>query len=154
MPYSDPDTSPLSSPRPRNHRRSHSSNTFFSDEKSPGAFVSLGALPELPRKVGQKKSPTFHFRDDDDDDDDSPEDDFHQRFARLSIDTKNLSLPSNGRSSPPEGAAVPFPRCSPMSPVTESTPPLTASSPVRRPPLSRGASHPILCPTANLSSRH
>jgi len=142
MPYSGPN-SPLASPRPRNHRRSHSSNTFFSDEKGPGAFVSLGALPKLPRKVAQKKSPTFHFRDDDDDDDDSPEDDPLQRFARLSIDTKNIS--SNGRSSPPgEAAAVPFPRCSSMSPVSESTPPLTASSPVRRPPLSRGASHPIL----------
>ena len=144
MPYSGP---PSTAPRIRNHRRSHS----FSDEKGPGAFVSLGALPKLQRTP--KRLPAFHFKDDDEDD--SPEDDQHQHFAPLSIQTQDLSPShneralSNGQSTRHKDeltvpATVPFPTSSPLSPTPEDTPLLTASTLPRRPTLSRGASHPIL----------
>lgn len=148
MPYSGPD-SPRAAPRVRNHRRSHS----FSDEKGPGAFVSLGALPKVQRKATPRKLPAFHFKDDDEED--SPEDDSHPRIARLFVDTQSLSPPyderamTNGPSSSPKDklttpAAVPFPLSSPLSLSPVDTPQLTASTTPRRPTLSRGSSHPVL----------
>ena len=159
MPYSLPDMSNGVSPRIRNHRRSHSSSAQFSDEKGPGAFVSLGALPKLQRKPTTKKSPTFHFRDDDDDEEESSSQD-EKDFTRLSIDTTNLRsstapITMGGRYSPPKVASrdtiaetsnVPFPVSSPLSPSPTDTPSLVASpgETFRRPTLSRGSSHPIL----------
>lgn len=141
MPYAGPD-SPPTTPRARNHRRSYS----FTDEKGPGAFISLGALPRAHRKAPPPKLTAFHFQDDEEDD--SPEDDTHKH---LSIDTQhNLSsnerATANGRSSPPkngltDSATVPFPKSSSLSPSQEETPQLTHP---QRPPLSRGSSHPIL----------
>lgn len=136
MPYAGPD-SPPTIPRARNHRRSYS----FTDEKGPGAFVSLGALPRAQRKAPPPKLTAFHFQDDDEDD--SPEDDTHKH---LSINTYNLRANEratpNGRSSPPKNgltdpATVPFPTSSPSQ---EETLQLTLP---QRPPLSRGSSHPI-----------
>ncbi|KAK7695262.1 hypothetical protein QCA50_002452 [Cerrena zonata] len=67
MPYATPSNSPTatlspSSPAPARpgHRRSRSS---FSDERGPGAFAPLGALPR--RKPTAKKA-VFHFNVDDD----------------------------------------------------------------------------------------
>jgi hypothetical protein len=139
MPYSGPTST---SPRIRNHRRSHS----FSDDKRSGPFVSL------PRQVAPKKPPTFHFKDDAND---SPEDDLHQHRPPLSIETQNLSLSheeralSNGQSTPLKGeptstGTVLFPKSSPLSPTLEDTPQFPASTSPRRPTLSRGSSDPIL----------
>ncbi|KIM82273.1 carbohydrate-binding module family 21 protein [Piloderma croceum F 1598] len=146
MPYSGPDSP---APRIRNHRRSCS----FSDEKGPGAFISLGALPKVQRKVAPKKLPSFHFKDDDEDDSPEPEDeDDQQYFSPLSIETRNLTPPrneralTNGQTTRPKDeltipATVPFPTSFPLSPSQDNIPPLTTS---RRPTLSRGSSHPIL----------
>jgi Carbohydrate/starch-binding module (family 21) len=148
MPYSGPDNP---APRIRNHRRSYS----FSDEKGPGAFTSLGALPKPQRKVAPKKLPLFHFKDDDEDD--SPDSDVDQdHFSPLSIETQNLTPPrderaliTNGQTTRPKDeltipATVPFPTSSPLSPSQDDTPPLTTSTLARRPTLSRGSSQPIL----------
>ncbi|KZP29316.1 carbohydrate-binding module family 21 protein [Athelia psychrophila] len=118
MPYQPPAPSPTSPGRARNHRRSAS----FTDEKGPGAFVSLGSLPKVQRKP---KSPTFHFRNDDDDD--SPEDE--PAVPPLVVNT----------------APVPFPMSSPPGSGT-STPTLTADSPPgsQRPTMSRGSSAGVL----------
>ncbi|KIM88242.1 carbohydrate-binding module family 21 protein [Piloderma croceum F 1598] len=145
MPYAGPN-GPSTSPRIRNHRRSYS----FSDEKGPGAFTSLGALPKNQHKATPKKPPAFHFKGDDDD---SPEDDQH--FAPLSIVTRNLCplhderAPANDQSCPSKGeptapATVLFPKSSPLSPTLEGMPQLTPSTPLRHPMLSRGTLDPVL----------
>ncbi|KAH9950970.1 hypothetical protein B0H21DRAFT_859540 [Amylocystis lapponica] len=65
MPYYPPPADDQPSPLVR-HRRTRSS-TNFSDERGPGAFVSLGSLPRSHKKA------LFHITvNDDDDRDDSP----------------------------------------------------------------------------------
>ncbi|KAL0952061.1 hypothetical protein HGRIS_008699 [Hohenbuehelia grisea] len=141
MPYSTP-----------SHRRSPA---LFTDEKGPGAFAPLNALPRRPSQTQKKSGPVFHLRaedDDDDEDDSSPEDaddgpvlkiNANNNF-RLGLSLKTDSFrPRNHHSPYKQPAAVPFPTSSPLSPPAE---PLVAS-PVAlspRPQFSRTSSTPIL----------
>jgi hypothetical protein len=142
-----PSSGPSTSPHTRNHRRSHS----LSNEKGLGASVSLGALPKLQRKAASKKLPALYVKDSHQD-----EDDLHQRFAPLSIETHNLSTLHEGRflansqfdrpydklTAP--AAIVPFPKSSLLSCSPEDTPLLTASTSPGYPTLSCVSSRPIL----------
>ncbi|KIJ66614.1 carbohydrate-binding module family 21 protein [Hydnomerulius pinastri MD-312] len=137
MPYSVPEV-----------RRTRSSTTSFSDERGPGAFVSLGSLPRrkspAPAPPG-RKSPVFHLNHDDDDHSSSPDSlDEHTR------PTLSISISGGDKSTPPQNAsgslqlpaAVPFPRStSPSSPQGSSSTSSGSSSP--RPPITRGSSTPI-----------
>jgi hypothetical protein len=161
MPYSVPGSSPVpAEPRPA-RRRARSSGTYFSDERGPGAFVSLGSLPRRT-KPGFKKTPVFHFNDEDDNDNSqsnsvSDDDDNHTALNlkrnlndtfKLSLDTDNLS-PSVHLPAP---AAVPFPRSSPVSPL-DSLPPIpgpiaTTQSPL---PITPVATPPSRSPRPSIS---
>lgn len=136
MPYSTPaDPSSSSSTtttatRPA-HRRTRSS---FSEERGPGAFVSLGALPR--RRPSSTKKALFHLNVDDesppelerddplnahnDDNEDSVEMNENglptpTNSLRLSIGPTRIELPPNEHAMGVEGG-VPFPRSSPLSP--------------------------------------
>ncbi|KAF9819003.1 hypothetical protein IEO21_02417 [Rhodonia placenta] len=147
MPYAlpaDHTNSPSSSTvtttaAPRSHRRTRSSGNF-SDERGPGAFVSLGTLPRSHKKA------VFHLglHDDDaahDDDDDAPQPTPRPSLAHVSphrsylSPTNSLRLSmNNGRFSPsieppsridippPAPASVPFPTSSPSSPGGSGSP--------------------------------
>lgn len=144
MPYSSPSSPPLPVARPPRARRTRSAGTYFSDERGPGAFASLGSLPRRTKPGGPpppKKSPVFHFNEDDDDDyshstshsDDSDDSDStapvnfptprNERF-RLAVNTRNLSPPLKSlRTDLAASTAIPFPTSSPPSPtqITRST---------------------------------
>ncbi|KAH7926838.1 hypothetical protein BV22DRAFT_323970 [Leucogyrophana mollusca] len=117
MPYTSPDAA----------RRPRSKTTSFTEERGPGAFATLGALPRRAPSSSSSAA-KFHIRSDDDDESSSPESPVDERpRPNLKLDTLQ----------PP--ATVPFPRSSsPSSPLAQ--PP--CSSP--RPLLSRGNSTPIL----------
>ncbi|KIK94434.1 carbohydrate-binding module family 21 protein [Paxillus rubicundulus Ve08.2h10] len=125
-------------------RRSHSSTLSFSDERSPGAFASLGSLPR--RKSSQtalpaRKSPVFHLNNDHDDyssSSDSVDDGPQPALPELTSSTTPppSSLPEIFSGSLPPPAAIPFPRSS--SSLSSPSPPTS------RPPLARGLSSPIL----------
>ncbi|TFK56451.1 hypothetical protein OE88DRAFT_18160 [Heliocybe sulcata] len=113
MVYSTPDSSPAFRPQ---HRRTRSSGATFSNERTDGAFVSLGSLPR--RKAAPAKK--FHFRaaDDDDDDDVPPPLDQVTRKGSpainslgLSVDTENIPV----RRPSPQPNTVAFPRASPRA---------------------------------------
>ena len=87
----------------------------FSEEHGPGTFHSLGALPKRSHK-----RPVFHILHDDHDDDDDDDDE-----QTLSTSLQSISFPTSSPSPPP----------SPASSTSRSASP---------PPLSRGASAPIL----------
>jgi hypothetical protein len=111
----------------------------FSNERGPGAFVSLGSLPRRKSHppVQARKSPVFHIHGDEDHEDhslsssDSPDEQTHTRS-----DSPIKNSPQD--DSP---TAVPFP-CrspSPRSPISGPSPLITP-----RPQLSRGSSTVLL----------
>ncbi|KAH8120049.1 putative phosphatase regulatory subunit-domain-containing protein [Phellopilus nigrolimitatus] len=147
MPYAKPPLSPEAAVydipplklRPK-HRRTRSATPPFSDERGPGAFVSLPNLPRRKSHNGERKA-VFHFDDQDSDSsDDAPSSDMNA--LRLTVDTTNL--PSNAPSTPPaqseQTSSLPFPRRGspipspqPPSPTTLSTAsslPRTPSTPI------------------------
>ena len=136
MPYSIPPPSPTSSATPPttptteaplsallSHKRTRSTESSFSDEQGPGAFVSFGALPK--RKPAQKKA-LFHF---DEEDQDQQEKDNADHFLSLK----------------PDHDPVPFPHASflliPRPPTKSQHPPDTTGDPIPR-----GPSEPIILP--------
>ena len=111
MPYSGPSTTTTTATigsRP-GHRRSYSSS--FSDEKGPGAFAPLGALPR--RASGLRSTPTtptskvFHLKDDDDDDSSSSSEEStfsttqHKRTPGFHEHHDHDDEEEEGRSLPP-----------------------------------------------------
>ncbi|KAF5340485.1 hypothetical protein D9758_014537 [Tetrapyrgos nigripes] len=163
MPYSVPTPPPasLTSPplpthsmgRP-GHRRSYSA---FSDERGPGTFTSLGALPRRKTPPTSATAKRFHFGrqsgEDDTTESSSDDDDENARrdyAAAAGIPPLKLKVQQN---------AYPFPKSSPthspmLSPLS-GLPPTLASSPASttnpkflappvRPSPSRTASSPIL----------
>ncbi|KZT27531.1 carbohydrate-binding module family 21 protein [Neolentinus lepideus HHB14362 ss-1] len=112
MVYSTPANDSATAFRPQ-HRRTRSSGATFSNERTDGAFVSLGALPRR-KAVPAKK---FHFRSADDDDDDAfpPPLDAVTRKASPTLNSLGLYTETL-RSSPQPHFNVPFPRQSPSGP--------------------------------------
>ena len=99
----------------------------FSDERGPGAFVSLGSLPRRKSHPStlNRKSPVFHIQGDED----------HDVHSLSSSDS-----PNDETHTP--HPAVPFPCRSPSPPsdILVSSPPITSS----RPLLSRVSSPTIV----------
>lgn len=144
MPYSPP-TSPTSTAR--NHRRS------FTNERGPGAFTSLGALPRHPRR----SLPSFHFGDN-----------HHSSSSEESEDESAPPVKAR-RHAPAAGlhvdtGPIPFPRASTPSPSspkrisqTHSQPPNRSSSvlflsngkPLKSSLKSRSSSSPTLMGTSS-----
>ncbi|GJE99508.1 CBM21 domain-containing protein [Phanerochaete sordida] len=154
MPYFSPadpspsssSTTPTTSHARPGHRRTRSS---FSEERGPGAFVSLGSLPRR-RPSDSNKRAVFHLNVDDDsppDDDHSPSSSPAKKTTSLpTLNSLRLSMES-GRFSPtvnppshieipktkatfsttppddsPELSNVPFPTSSPLSPTDRKSP--------------------------------
>jgi len=170
MPYSVPsDQSPTSTTTmttaPRTpHRRTRSSGNF-TDERGPGAFAPLGALPRSHKRA------VFHINIADDDDEPYPDDDStaqptprpstYSRTSylsptnslRLSMNTGKFSPstvpPSRIEIPPNPQASVPFPTSSPLSP-SDADPFFgaphgsTSTSTARSSPLPRTPSTPII----------
>ena len=129
MPYSVPSNSPTSSASPLTtpitetpagpplpHKRTRSCAPPFSDERGPGAFVSIGTLPK--RKPAQKKA-LFHFDEDQDQQEEAANDDPQRKshpplFLSLPPAQDVLSLPPSSPllapPSPTEPARGPTPR--------------------------------------------
>lgn len=132
-------TSPTS-PRLGGHRRTRSSG-HFSDERGPGAFVSLGSLPRSHKRA------VFHIDiNNDDDDDDTTAKPASQAPAprsytsplsptnslRLSMNTGKFSpsveppprieIPATARVDSLAPDSVPFPTSSPLSPTDAASP--------------------------------
>lgn len=97
--------------------RARSAAPTFSNERGPGAFVSLGSLPrrksQTPSYAHGRKSPTFHIHEDTDDRSLSSSDSTDEQTTNppVKISQGALQLPP----------AVPFPRRSP-SPSPSSLP--------------------------------
>lgn len=133
-------TSPMS-PRPAGHRRTRSTGNF-SDERGPGAFVSLGSLPRSHKRA------VFHIdiSSNDDDDDDTPSAHTSETSGlpsytsplpptnslRLSMTTGKFSptveppsrieMPYAARADSLAPGSVPFPTSSPLSPTDPTSP--------------------------------
>ncbi|KAL6307751.1 putative phosphatase regulatory subunit-domain-containing protein [Sparassis latifolia] len=144
MPYSTPhDHSPSSSP-PRHlfqHRRTRSSGAF-SDERGPGAFVSLGSLPRSHKRA------VFHINVPDDDLDDRPRSALSPRSSlRLSMNagtfSPSIEPPPRIDIPPPAPTSVPFPTSSPLSPTDRNSPFIPSSS-TSRTSLPRTPSTPVI----------
>ncbi|KZT73403.1 carbohydrate-binding module family 21 protein [Daedalea quercina L-15889] len=132
------------SPRLAGHRRTRSSGNF-SDERGPGAFVSLGALPRSHKRA------VFHIdiHNDNDNDDDGDDDNAGRtpsahptrsyasplsptNSLRLSMHTGKFSpsveppsrieIPSTARVDSLAPGSVPFPTSSPASPSDPNSP--------------------------------
>ncbi|KAH9926476.1 uncharacterized protein B0H18DRAFT_1006295, partial [Fomitopsis serialis] len=152
-------TASPASPRLGAHRRTRSSGNF-SDERGPGAFVSLGHLPRSHKRA------VFHIdidnNDDDDDDVGRPSSlPATRSYAsplsptnslRLSMNTGKFSpsveppmridIPSARDSLAPD--SVPFPTSSPLSPTDQASPFIPT------PTFARSQTLPSSSPTANL----
>lgn len=155
MPYAKPPASPESNHydlpplklRPK-HRRTRSATPVFSDERGPGAFVSLPNLPRRKSHSSSERKTLFHFNDQDSDSSESssppPEPSSDAVNAlRLIVDTKNV--PSNAPSLPrteEETSSLPFPTRG--SPVHSPLPPASAPSSTSAFSLPRTPSTPII----------
>ncbi|KAG1742692.1 carbohydrate-binding module family 21 protein [Suillus paluster] len=146
--------------------RSRSAVPTFSNERGPGAFVSLGSLPRRkshsPTFPQNRKSPVFHIHGDDDHDDcclsssDSLDEQTTTQLGDPQLPMKNLQ---EAFQSP---AAVPFPRRSPSPPspllgpssplVTSPQPQMShVSSPARILPNGKPLKSSLKSSTSNLS---
>ncbi|THH05748.1 hypothetical protein EW145_g4576 [Phellinidium pouzarii] len=94
MPYARPPSSPEAASydlpplklRPK-HRRTRSASSF-SDERGPGAFVSLPNLPRRKSNCSERKT-LFHFNDQDSDESDDDDD---ANALQLTVDTKKIAI--------------------------------------------------------------
>ncbi|OCH95695.1 hypothetical protein OBBRIDRAFT_883654 [Obba rivulosa] len=148
MPYSTPSSPDPQSPvqtRPSmlTHRRTRSNN--FSDERGPGAFVSLGVLPRSHRRA------VFHINVPDDDNNDESPHDSPPNSLRLSLSPARsvpATAPVRIELPPLSTDSVPFPTSSPLSPPSGESPFVppstrTTSQPTAS-PLLRTPSTPII----------
>ncbi|KAG2067001.1 hypothetical protein BDR04DRAFT_1144598 [Suillus decipiens] len=106
----------------RDVHRTHSTTPTFSNERGPGAFVSLGSLPR--RKCHSptgRKLPAFHIHGADDPDDHSSD----SLDEHTTIHSKHTVKLSQGALKSPS-IAIPFPCRSPSPPL--SSPPRPQSS--------------------------
>ncbi|KAG1786455.1 carbohydrate-binding module family 21 protein [Suillus plorans] len=101
--------------------RTRSTTPTFSNERGPGAFVSLGSLPrrkhQPPTSNKSRKLPAFHIHGDDNPDDYSS-DSLDEQTTTQSVNAKPSVKISQGASQLPP--SVPFPRCSPSPPSSPS----------------------------------
>ncbi|KAG1879665.1 putative phosphatase regulatory subunit-domain-containing protein [Suillus tomentosus] len=101
--------------------RTRSTTPTFSNERGPGAFVSLGSLPrrkhQPPTSTQARKLPAFHIHGADNPDDYSS-DSLDEPTTTLSVNAKHPVKISQGASQLPP--SVPFPRCSPSPPSSPS----------------------------------
>ncbi|OAX35088.1 hypothetical protein K503DRAFT_773856 [Rhizopogon vinicolor AM-OR11-026] len=111
----------------------------FSNERGPGAFVSLGSLPRRKSHspAQSRKSPVFHIHGDEDHDDHSPPSSDPDEQTHTLSDSPIKNSPPDDSNLP---AAVPFPCRSPSPP----SPGPYSPSIISRPSLSRGSSTIVL----------
>ncbi|KAG2144670.1 putative phosphatase regulatory subunit-domain-containing protein [Suillus bovinus] len=108
--------------------RTRSTAPTFSNERGPGAFVSLGSLPKRkhhpPTYNNTRKSAAFHIHGADNPDDYSSDSLDEHTIIRSRNDTPSVKISQGAPQSP---QAVPFPRHSPSPPP--SSPPITSPCP-------------------------
>ncbi|PCH34353.1 hypothetical protein WOLCODRAFT_87441 [Wolfiporia cocos MD-104 SS10] len=140
-------SSPPHSPRLGGHRRTRSSSSTFSDERGPGAFVSLGTLPRSHKRA------VFSINVDDDDEPSPPPvlrspspRPAYLNSLRLSMNTGKFSpsVDPPSRIDIPARApdSVPFPTSSP--PSRSPSPSSTTSTRTPASSLPRTPSTPII----------